>query len=164
MLPDAAVSHSAATAAPGNMSCREPAAKAQSDNRPVAAPKPMKVPSDVEAMGPESARAYCSAFRETTARSLRLIAHPAARGRHISLGQLIGQGLDDAQIIARLPQGATDTEQRAMMRRAEVGAMWDRAIAKAFGQPIPAAPSSQPNSTDELWTNAITANNPGHKF
>lgn len=127
------------------------------------APKPMPVPADVEARGPDFVRGYRDGFRRENRRCLALLAHPAARGKGISLSQLICQGLDDDAILARLPQAASDEEQRVMMRRAEVGAVWDRAIAKAFGQPAPATASSPSNSADQLWANAIAANNPGYK-
>jgi hypothetical protein len=128
---------------------------------PAPAPKPMPVPADVEAKGPEFVRGYRDGFRKETARCLALLANPATCGRHIAVGQLIGQGLTDAQILARLPQEATDDQQRAKMRQAEIGAVWDRAYARAFGQPVP--PPYTSAEVGDVWSKAIAANNPGHQ-
>ncbi|PJG48321.1 hypothetical protein CAF53_08770 [Sphingobium sp. LB126] len=147
--------------APVGASRPAPATEARQGLAHAAAPKPMPVPANIEAMGPACADAYRRSFREANARSLRLLSHPAARGRGISLGQLIAQDLDDAKIIARLPQEATDDEQRAKMRQAEISSMWDRAIARAFGQPTPTPFSSA--DIGNVWDRAIALNNPGHK-
>jgi hypothetical protein len=137
-----------------------PALKVAATPAPAPAPKPMPVPADVEARGPEFVRGYRDGFRKETRRCLALLAHPAATGRHIAVGQLASQGLDDAQIIARLPKEATDIEQRARMRQAEISAMWDRAYARASGQPVPTPYSSA--EVGDVWDKAIALNNPGH--
>lgn len=110
-----------------------PATKVHQDNRLAATPKPMPVPSYIDAMGPACAQAYRHGFRAETQRGLRLLAHPVARGRHIAVGKLLVEGLSDAEIIARLPQEATDDEQRAKTRQAEISGMWMAAARAGSG-------------------------------
>jgi hypothetical protein len=113
------------------------------------APKPMSVPKEIEAKGSECAHAYRRAFRDANSRALKLLAHPAARGRHIAVGHLIGEGLTDAQIIARLPQETNDEQQRAMMRQAEISATWDRAI--AANNPGHTRAVSSSSASGDVW-------------
>ncbi|MFC4594285.1 hypothetical protein [Sphingobium tyrosinilyticum] len=160
--PAGAVAQTAAvTAEPNPASTTTPSPKAQRSGYVAPPPKLMPVPSHIEAMGPAAVQGYRQSFREANARSLRLLSHPAARGRGISLGQLIAQDLDDAEIVARLPQEASDDEQRAKMRQAEISAMWDRAFARASGRPVPTSFSSA--ESGEVWAKAIAANYPGHQ-
>lgn len=149
------------TAAPSGATRQEPAKAARQENVPAAAPKPMPVPANIEAMGPACADAYRQASRRETQRLLALVALSAARGKHIAVCKLASQNLSDAEILARLPQQPSDQEQRAMMRQAEIGAMWDRAIARVFGQPVPKADLSADSA--DIWERAIAANNPGYR-
>lgn len=133
-------------------------------------PKPIPVPGGIETKGTDCASAYRKAFRAETSRLLNLVAQPAAAGRHLAAVELAEAGLNDAEIIARLPNEPTDEAKRAMKQQAETSALWDRAIARNNGLPVPspAASTTAPapksaNAWDAVWNRAIAANNPGYK-
>ena len=108
-----------------------PSAKPTVITQPISAaapakPKPMKVPSEVQARGDVYADAYRGGFARACNQLKRLHEHEAARGRQTSTLLLVAKDLSDDEIIARLPMTPTD-------RQLAIDKIWERAIAAVHG-------------------------------
>ncbi|SKB85319.1 hypothetical protein [Sphingopyxis flava] len=103
-----------------------PAAAASMAAQAAVSREPWAVPAEVEARGAVYAAAYRKGFEQFGQQFARLQNHPAAKGRSWAAAQLLSEGWDESQIIARLPSMVTD-------RQRQIDAMWSRATAAVFG-------------------------------
>lgn len=136
------------------------AAKLRSSAPASSAPKPsaVPIPADVSAQGVHCARAYASGFREHNQRFAALASN--AVGKSIALAGMLGEGLGDDEIVARLPSAESDEDRR-------IRASWSRAVASVnrqngFGDDDASATKTQRCSG--LWARIVAKVNDENGF